>query len=57
VISLSEYGGVLFVVMCNVVLFSVLLRCSFDSYWRIDYSIKDLGVNIADPEAWVFQSL
>ena len=27
------------------------MRCSFDSYRKIDYSIKDLSVNVADPEA------
>jgi len=45
VISSSKCGGLLFVVLCGVVWFSVFLRCSFDSYWKIDYSIKDLGVN------------
>jgi len=24
---------------------------------KIDYSIKDLGVNFADPETWIFRSL
>jgi len=51
VISSSKYDGLLFVVLCDVVWFPVFLRCSFDSYWKIDYSIKDLGVNVADPEA------
>jgi len=41
----------LFAVLCGIVWFPVFLRCSFDSYWKIDYSIKDLGVNVADPEA------
>jgi len=27
------------------------VRWSFDSYRKIDYSIKDLSVNVADPEA------
>jgi len=27
------------------------MRCSFDSYRKIDYSIKDLSVNVAVPEA------
>ena len=51
VISSPKCGGLLFVVLCVVVWFPVFLRCSFDSYWKIDYSIKDLGVNVADPEA------
>jgi len=54
VISSSKRGGVLSVVLYGVVWFSVLLRCSFDSYRKIDYSIKDLGINVADPEAWIF---
>jgi len=32
VISSSKYGGLLFVVLCGVVWFSVFLRYSFDSY-------------------------
>jgi len=51
VISSSKCGGLLFVVLCGVVWFPVFVRCSFDSYWKIDYSIKDLSVNVADPEA------
>jgi len=51
VISSPKCGGLLFVVLCGVVWFLVFLRCSFDSYWKIDYSIKDLDVNVADPEA------
>jgi len=51
VISSPKCGGLLFVVLCGLVCFPVFLRCSFDSYWKIDYSIKDLGVNVADPEA------
>jgi len=54
VISSPKCGGLLFVVLCGVVWFPFFLRCSFDSYWRIDYSIKDLGVNVADPEAMDF---
>jgi len=57
VISPSECGGVLFVVLCDIVWFSVLLRCSFDSYWEINHLIKDLGINVADPETWLFRSL
>jgi len=57
VISSSKCGGLLFVILCGVVWFPVFLRCSFDSNWKIDYSIKDLGVNVADPEAWIFRSL
>ena len=49
-ISSSKCGGLLFVVLCGVVWFPVFLRCLFDSYWKIDYSIKDLGVNVADPK-------
>jgi len=57
-ISSSDCGGdVLFVVLCGIVWFSDLLRCSFDSYWKIDYSIKDLDVNVTDSETWVFRSL
>jgi len=51
VISPSECGGVLFVVLCGIVWFPILLRYSFDSYQKINYSIKDLGINVADPEA------
>jgi len=50
-ISSSKCGGLLFVILCGVVWFPVSVQCSFDSYWNIDYSIKDLGVNVADPEA------
>jgi len=57
VISSSKRGGLLSVVLCGVVLFLVFLRCSIDSYWKIDYSIKNLGVNVADPETWIFRSL
>jgi hypothetical protein len=54
-ISSSEYGGVLFVVLCDVVWYLVLLRCSFDSdwNWKIDYSIKDSGVNVVDPDVGI----
>jgi hypothetical protein len=31
-------GVVLFVVLCGAIWFLVLLRCSFDSYWKIDFS-------------------
>jgi len=51
VISSPKCGGLLFVVLCSVIWFSVFLRCSFDSYWKIDYSIKDLEFNVADPDA------
>jgi len=51
VISSSKCGGLLFVVLCGAVWFPVFLRCSLDSSWKIDYSIKDLSVNVADPEA------
>jgi len=57
VISSSKYGGVLFAVLCGVVLFPVFLQCLLDSYWKIDYLIKDLGINVANPEACVFRSL
>jgi len=57
VISSSKCGGLLFVVSCSVAWFPVFLRCLFDSYWKIDYSIKDLDVNVADLEAWIFRSL
>jgi len=30
--------------------FSSLLWCSFDSYWKIDYSINNLDVNFAHPK-------
>jgi len=49
VISSPKCGGLLFVVLCDVIF--VFRHCSFDSYWKIDYSIKDLGVNVANPEA------
>ena len=38
VISSPECGVVLFVVLCGVVWFRVLLRCSLDSYWKISIS-------------------
>jgi len=57
VISTSNCGGLLFVVLCGVIWLSIFLRCSFDSYWMIDYSIKDLSVKVADPEAWIFRLL
>jgi len=43
-------------ITCIVALY-VLLRCSFDSYWGIDYSIDDSSVNVANPDTWVFWSL
>jgi len=39
VISSFECDVVLFVVLCDIDWFSVLLR-SFDSYWKIGYSIN-----------------
>jgi len=61
VISSSECDVVLFIVLCGVVWFRVLLRCSFVPIERstsvnqsITNSINDLDVNVADPEAWVF---
>jgi hypothetical protein len=38
VISSSECGVVLFVVLCGAIWFSVLLRCSFDSFLKIGFS-------------------
>jgi len=57
VILPSECGALLFVISCGIVWFLLLLRCSFDSYWKNNYSIKNLSINVADPEAWVFLSL
>jgi len=51
VISSPKCGGLLFVVLCGIVWFPVFLWCLFDLYWKIDYTIKDLGINVADPEA------
>jgi len=46
VISSFESSAALFIVLCGVVWFPVLFRCSFDFYWKINYSINDLDVNI-----------
>jgi hypothetical protein len=44
--SSSECEIVLSVILCSVVWILVLLRCSFDSYWKIVCSINDLCVNV-----------
>jgi len=49
VISSSECGVVLFVVLCGVVWFLVLLQCSFDSYWKISFSQSQIQSTIWVP--------
>jgi len=49
VISSSECGVVLFVVLCGVVLFCVFLRCSFGSYWKISFSQSQIQSMIWTP--------